>query len=152
MSRLQKYAQKSSLMDISIALENGEKFRFNLFEELQISEDRLNYEAMDQPSSYAFLGMLFRQLVKVVEDRKLQMQRAWSEAYIDAKESINPDTGRPYSDDMAKAMADVSKDYIEAGKDYTDAKYKAGILETCNNAFETRTSLIQTISANNRKS
>lgn len=151
MSRLQKYAQKSNLMDIAITLENGEKFRFNLFQELQISEERLNYEAMDQPSSYAFLGMLYRHMVKVTEDRKLEMEKSKAEAYIDAKETLNPDTGRPYSDDMAKAMAEGDKDYLEAAKAYSEAKFKAGMLETCNKAFESRASLIQTISANNRK-
>lgn len=151
MQKLQKYAQKSSLMDIRIRLDNGEKFTFNLFEELLISEDRLNYEATEQPSSYAFLGMVYRQLVKALDDRKLEKEKAWATAYIDAKKSTNPDTGRPYPDDMAKAMAEVSKEYLEAAEAYNMAKYKAGILESCVNAFEQRSSLIQTISANNRK-
>lgn len=151
MSRLQKYAEKSDLMNVYITLDSGEKFRFNLFEELQISEDRLNYEAMDQPSSYAFLGTLHRKLISVVEDRKMTMDKAWSSAYIEAKQSPNPDTGRPYSDDMAKAMASVSKEYLSSQSVYLESKFKAGILETCVNAFEQRVSLIQTISANNRK-
>lgn len=151
MSRLQKYAQKSDLMNISIILDSGERFKFNLFEELQISEDRLNYEAMDQPSSYAFLGMLHNKLISVVEDRKMAMDKAWSAAYVAAKQDTNPDTGRPYSDDMAKAMASVSKEYLDSYSEYLQSKFKASILGTCVNSFEHRVSLIQTISANNRK-
>lgn len=151
MSKLQKYAQKSSVMAITIILDNGEKFRFNLHEELKISEEKLNFEAIEQSSSYAFLGMLYRRLVKATDDRKMEMTKAWAVAYSSTKGQTNEQTGRPYADDLAKAMADMDDDYIEAVKVYTDAKYKAGMLETCVTAFEQRASLIQTISANNRK-
>jgi hypothetical protein len=151
MKKLQKYAKASSLMDITIVLDNGEKFKFNLYRELEISEERLNFEAMEQPSSYAFLSTLYQKLIKVVDDRKLEASKAWAKYYIAVKADINPNTGRNYADDLAKAMADDSDEYAEAMEAYSTAKYKAGLLQTCVSSFESRANLIQTISANNRK-
>lgn len=151
MSKLQKYASTSELMDIHITLSDGEKFKFNLFTELEISEDRITFEAKEQSSSYAFLATLKNRLAKAEDDRKLEREKAWASAYLRAKQSTNPETGRAYADEMAKATAETSKEYTEAYKRWSEAKYKAQTLESAVKAFEMRGSLIQTISANNRK-
>lgn len=151
MSKIQKYAKSSELMDVSIKLENGEVFKFNLYEELEISEDRINFEATQLASSYAFISTLRARLAKVVDDRKLEKDKLWAKAYVEAKRTINNDTGRPYSDDAAKAQAELDTKYLKMSSLWNEAKYKVSLLEGVVKAFETRASLIQTISANNRK-
>ena len=149
-SKIQKYAAKSQLMDISIKLGEGETFKFNLFEELEITEERVQTELLVQASSYAFVGMLHKRLLTVMEDRKLTASTAKAKSYLWWKGEEN-DNGKPYSDDYCWAQAEVDKEYVAAMKEYNEAKEKAGLLEICVTAFEERKDLIQTISANNRK-
>ena len=149
MSKLSKYASRSGLMDIKIQL-GEEVFTFNLYEELAITEARINAELLTQPSSYAFVGMLHKKLLRSIDDRKLEATKAWSRAYLWWKNEKN-DYDKPYSDDYCRAQADIDKEYLDAVAAWNDLKEKASVLEICVRSFEDRKDLIQTISANNRK-
>jgi hypothetical protein len=149
MSKIQRYAKKAQLMEVSVKL-GEESFSFNLFEELTITEARINAELFIQPNSYAFVGMLYKRLLAVIDDRKLEATKARATSYLWWKGERN-DFDKPYSDDYCQAQADIDKDYLEKLVALNEAKEKAGILEICVRAFEERKDLIQTISANNRK-
>jgi hypothetical protein len=148
-SKLATYAESSSLMRINVSW-GKETFKFNLYEELKISEDQITREAKEHPSSYAFLNMLLKKLILQVDASKSLMEKAWSREYAKYKQKINPDTNRPYNDDLAKAKADTSPVVKERRLEYYSYKNDANILEVAVKAFESRGSLIQTISANVR--
>lgn len=149
MGKINRFAAKSKLMEISITYGN-EVFSFNLNEELQISEERLQREITEQPSSFAFLSMLHKKLLKSAKDLEMKMKAVRAQQYLNWKQDINPDTGRPYSDDQADAYAEVSKKYREALSIYLNALDQVNTIETAVKSFEMRSNLIQTLSANSR--
>jgi hypothetical protein len=150
MSRINKYASRSQLMDIHISL-GSEVFRFNLYEELVISEARINQEILEQSSSYAFLGMLHKKLLRAVKDAELEVIKEYNQGYIRYKKEINDETGKPINDDLAKAKAATTKEYAAALARHSDLSEKTNLIKVCVDAFESRKDLIQTISANLRK-
>lgn len=149
-SRLIKYAWNSKIMEISISY-GDDKFSFNLNSEILVDENRINEEIKEQPSAYSFLGMLHVKLERIKDDRKKEMEKAYSSTYIKYKSQINEQTQRPFSDDLAKEKAINSVKYQKAVLSYNKAKEDAGIIGHCVKAFEQRYALIQTLSANIRK-
>lgn len=138
----------SRLLDIRVSY-NGEKFRFNLFEELAISEEKINSEIKNQPSNYGFLLLLSQRLktefFKLKEDRK----RLGGKLFLEAKQSSGTN-GRAYNDDMAKAYVESNPKYVKLTQQCVQAKDDADIIWAAVKAFEQRASLIQTISSNKR--
>lgn len=150
MSKLLKYARRSSLMDIDIKWQ-GERFRYNLYRETVINSDQITKEALLQPSSYAFLSLLHKKLTKKVAELETQEKRAYAQAYVRIKSKNSPKTGRPYSDDLAKEKAILDKTYIQAEDMLNAAKADEGLIFACVKSFEQRQQMIQTISANTRR-
>ena len=148
-SKLATYAATSDLMRINVTW-GKETFKFNLYEELKIDEEQITKEAMEHPNSYAFLNMLLKKLILKVDESKAMMEKTWAKEYARYKQKINPDTQRPYNDDLAKAKADTSPLVKTRRMEYYSYKNDANILEVAVKAFENRGSLIQTISANIR--
>ena len=150
MKKLNKYAQSSSLMKIS--LEYGmEKFQFNLFDELQINESIIANEIKQQPNSYAFLSMLQTNIMALVQKAKVSEEKMYYKLYDNFKAKTNPQTNRPNSDDVAKAKATKHKMYVAARNKTINLSKQLSTISNCVKAFEQRSSLIQTLSANRRK-
>lgn len=148
-SKLVAFAEKSDLMRVDVKW-GSERFRFNLYEELAITEGRINEEVKSHPTSYAFLNMLYKKLILKKEHAESVMEKAWSSEYARQKRKINPVTNRPTSDDLAKAKADTSPIVKARTEEYYSAKNDATIMEVAVKAFESRANLIQTLSANIR--
>ncbi len=150
MSKLQKYAIKSQVMEVYIEL-GDEVFKFNLNEELQISEERINQETLNQASSYAFLSMVHKKLIKAARDAEMEAKKTRAQQYLNWKQDINPDTDKPYNDEQCSSHAEVSQKYQTALKRWTEIQEKCNVIETCVKSFEMRKDLIQTLSANIRR-
>lgn len=150
MERLNKYAKKSALMDVSISY-GEEEFHFNLFRELVVDEDKINKEIQEQSSAYAFLAMLHKKLIRVTKDKKAEMEKAYAKAYVTNKSTIDPDTNRLYPKETAKEMAIKDKKFQKTIEAYHQAEENSNILDACVKSFEQRKDLIQTLSANIRK-
>lgn len=150
MSKLQKYATKSSVMDVYIEL-GDEIFRFNLTDEIKISEEGIDNEIKNQANSYALLSMLHKKLIKAARDAEMEAKRVRAQQYLNWKQDINPDTNRPYPDEQCSSYAEVSEKYQAALRRWTDVQEKCNVLETCVRAFEMRNDLLRTLSANIRK-
>lgn len=150
MRNLEIYAEKSSLMDIKISY-GKEDFDFNLFQELIIDENKINHEAQVQPSAYAFISMLHKKLIRVAKDKKVESERLFARFYVNYKKEIDRETGRQNPKETAHFMATKHPSYQKKVREYHIAEEKAGMIETCVKAFEQRSFLIQTISANIRK-
>jgi len=150
MKKLTKYAQKSKLMDISIKL-GDESFRFNLYEELIVNENIINKEIESHSTIAGFLSTLYIKLDRRRADLEVEMERIYHRLFVKAKGEIT-NSGRPPSDDLAKSMVIANKKYQLIQARFLDAKEHAQILKACVNRFEERAYLIQTLSANIRKS
>lgn len=147
---LLKQSMSSELMDIVIAYGN-EKVSFNLYAETVVNENKINQEIQEQPSVYGFLGMLHKKLIRVAQDKKREMEKTYASSFMRWKEKIDDNTGRPTANDLAKEKATASSKYQKSIKDYHDAQHNADVVEVCVRTFEQRQSLIQTLSANIRK-
>lgn len=145
-----KYARLSNLMNISIFF-GDETFKFNLNSEVVVNENKINQEIQDQPSAYAFLGMLYKKLVRKAQDKKREMEKTYGIMFIKFKSQTDLQTNRPTANDLAKEQAIVSSRYQKAVIEYIEAQHESEILEVCVKSFEQRSSLIQTLSANIRK-
>lgn len=148
--RLIQYSGESDLMNISI-IHGDETFKFNLNEEVIVNENRINKEIKEQPSAYAFLGMLHKKLIRKAKDKERTMKKTYAIMFIKFKEEIDDQTNRPTANDLAKEKVIASFPYQKSVKEYIRVQHESDILEVCVLSFEQRASLIQTLSANIRK-
>ena len=138
-------------MNITISY-GTETFDFNLFKELVIDENKIDSEIKEQPSAYAFLGMLHKKLIRVMKDKEKEAEKKYWALFLLYKSQTDSATGKPFSNDVAEAKATKNSEYQEKLQAYFDAELNCNIIETCVKSFEQRYSLIQTLSANIRKS
>lgn len=150
MSKIKKYIQKSPLMDVKIKYQ-GEVFRFNLYEELIINEEKLNSEIKDQPSYYGFMGLLLVKLQKQMDDAEAELSKKESRLFIEYKTEINPNTSRENSTDLAEALVKDDDDYQKQLKVLNKIKESVGVMRQCLKSFDQRSHLLQSLSANRRK-
>lgn len=148
--RIKRYVDKSPVLDISIKY-GDETIRFNLANELVIDEGRINEELKEQPSYYGFLTLLLNRLERVEADKKAELSKINSKLLIQYKGEIDPSTNRPYNNDVAKALVDNNSEYQVALKRYNKARENRGIVSSCVEAFNQRSHLLQSLSANVRK-
>jgi len=150
MKRIKKYASSSSLMDIKITY-GDETFEFNLFDELVVDENKINQEIQEQPSAFAFLAMLHKKLLRISKDKKAELEQMYARAYMRWKNKMDSETQRLYPKESAKELATKSPEYQKAIKIYHQAEENWGVIDACVKSFEQRKDLIQTLSANIRK-
>jgi hypothetical protein len=148
--RLELYANSSKLMNIQISY-GDEDFHFNLADELVINENKINHEAQVQPSSYAFLNMLYKKLIRGMKEVEKKMEKKEAELFIKYKGQIDETTGKKNANETARARVLVNPVYISLQEDFIEAEHQAMIIEVCVKSFEQRVNLIQTLSANLRK-
>lgn len=146
--KIEGYTQ-SKVTDIKIKYD-GEVFRFNLGKELSINQDRLNDELISQPSYYGFLIMLQNKLLIVKEDKERIMEKTFAKEFKKLLSSVNPNTNRNYSEKLAKELVLSSDNYDKTRIQFIKAKSDYLIMVSAVRAFEQRSSLVQTLSANTR--
>jgi len=137
-------------MDIRIKFGN-EVFRFNLYEELIVNEDKINKELQEQPGYYGFMGLLLVKLQRSKDDKDAELNKKEAELFVRFKTDINPNTGRETSERLADALVRDEEEYQAILKEVNNLKESVGIIKHCLNAFEQRSNLIQSLSANRRK-
>lgn len=150
MDKLKRYAAESRLMNIRIRY-GEDVYSFNLYKELIVDENKINNEIKDQPSGYAFLGMLHKKLIRKAKDRERELEKIYAQLFVNCKKKIDPSTGKLYSNDVVKEMVILDSQYGEALKIFLKAQDDRDDIETCVRSFEERKDLIQTLSANIRK-
>lgn len=153
MSKLVKYASKAQLMNVSIGY-GDEHFKFNLFLETQIKNEKLNTALEEQPTSYSFLTMLHKKLIRRAKDYKRDADSTWAKRFIFYKTSTKSpfykDNHRNPSDDMARAYVDKDEEYTKALSELNKAEEDRDVIEACVKAFEQRKDILQTLAANTR--
>lgn len=129
----------------------GKRYRFNLNQELQINERRLNSLLKTHASSYSFLTMLSNRITYEYELLEKDVERTYNKLYKSYKEQKSNATGRLNSDELCKAKALASKLYKQKVHEMLKMKLQKNNLDKACKSFETRAFLIQTLSANVRK-
>lgn len=150
MGKLLDIVKNSKINKIKIEF-NGEKFNFNLVEELSISQSKLNSELKDQPSYYGFLLLLRNKLLTVRDDKERLLDQVSAGEYKKLCETTNPKTNRLYADKTAKELVFLSPKYNKAKEEFLKARQDYNDINSCVLAFEQRSTLIQTLAANIRK-
>lgn len=148
MSKINKTASTDKLMVLDLTYK-GKRYRFNMYEELQIKEINIDKAIKEHPSSYFFLLTLRTNLESNKRLLDAARKRTWNKVY--KKEKAYNTGGRPQSDDLCKAKAEASLDYKEATKEWVEAEKAYSLIDNAVKAFEERKALIQTLSANLRK-
>lgn len=151
MRKLHKYTEKSELMNVRIKL-GTELFKFNLYEELKVDENIINDEIGSQSTIQAFLGTLFTKLDRIKMDKEREMEKTFAELFVRYKGEVDSVLARYPSDDLTKQKVIKTKKYQEAYKAYIQARENLNIIKTCVESFDQRAFLMQTLSANIRKS
>lgn len=137
-------------MDISIKY-GDEKINFNLFEELIINENKINEEIKEQPSYYGFLLILKSKLERLKNDKQASVDKLFAELYVNYKSKVDSNTNRPYANDYVEAKINRNKEYIKANQAVNKAIENLSIVNACVEAFNQRSYLLQSLSANVRK-
>lgn len=148
--RLSKLAIKTSITKVNIQY-GKEIIKFDLTDELTISESNINRELKEQPTHYGFLTMLQTKLLTYKEYMEAKADKIYASKYLKACETKNPKTGKPYADKTASQMAKANENYVEAVKAAIKAKEDYNIITSCVKSFEQRSEIIRTLSANVRK-
>jgi hypothetical protein len=148
--KIPDYAASSKLMNILVTY-GDEKFSFNLYEELVIDEDKINSEAQSQPSSYAFLNMLYKKLFRLHKQSEYKLEKKYKKLFLRYKKDKDPLSGKSMANDMVEAMVVVNPEYQEILAEHLELEGQLMAIEVCVKGFEQRVNLIQTLSANIRK-
>jgi len=148
--KLRKLAENSKLMEIEIIY--GDEFiHFNLYQELAVNESRLNEEIKEQPSHFAFISMIAAMLSTEVARKQGQVDKRYARIFAKEKQTIDDTTERATSKELADALVINNRSYQKLLKQLIELKNQSKIAEICVKAFDQRSFLIQTLSANLRK-
>ena len=147
MATLRIIASKSDLMVIDITF-NGKRYKFNMYDELQVKEGRLNSDIKTHASSYAFLTQLLVHLETQVEELEEEKKYALDTAYVKYKKQTNGN--RPITDDLAKALSNKSKLHQKALGKLITARHNKNLILRAVRSYEAKKDLLQSLSANIR--
>jgi hypothetical protein len=147
MSRISKYS-KSKINIISIQY-GEEKITINVAREAKIDSNNIEDEIKRQPSNYGFLFMLHKRLLTEFEHLKLRRKSIFGELLAAAKRRTNS-SGRPLSDNDAKAWVESNKKYIRISERCINKRDEADQVLGAVRALEQKKDLLQSLSANLR--
>lgn len=145
-NKLYKYASSTDIMDVCINF-NGQKIKFNLYQELIIIEDVVNREVKNQSVSYAFLLILHKRLLAKLADAEFNLKKAKAKLWATSKDGQEK---RVTKDDI-KSQIDSNPKILLKEKQVNDLQADCNILEACVKAFDQRSNQLQTLSANLRR-
>lgn len=136
---------------MNIRIKYGDElFKFNLYEELVINENKINNELKQQPSYYGFMGLLLIKLQRSKDDAEAEVNKKEAMLFVKYKTELDPLTNRPYSKDLTEALVIDNDEYQQALKVFNKVKESVGIISMCLKSFEQRSHLLQSLSANRR--
>lgn len=141
--------RKSDINIIDVTY-GGKRFRFNIWQEVKITEANVEAEIKGQSSRYAFVFVLHKKLLARFEELKQERKALYGSLLSKAKSRVQKN-GRPFTDDAAKGWVDNQGLYRQITKKTIKAREDADVLLGVVRAFEQRKDLIQTLSSNLRK-
>lgn len=152
--RLKKYIKTSNITVVKIKFE-GKTYLFNLESEVKIDREVVSNVIHEHPSKYSFILMLHKKIIGLSKRVELDMNVTYSRCYLkyltSKKSQYFKEMGTYPTPTIAKELAMKDPEYVESVKRYIELEEQKDTLEACVKAFENRASLLQTLSANNRK-
>jgi hypothetical protein len=142
--KLKYWETNTSITVVDINL-GDERIVFNLKDELSFDNDSVNLELKDQPNHYAFIAMLHKKALVLKRERERILEKTRSRLFSQYKSQ------EKMANDLAEAMVYKSKEYQDDYKKFLAVSADVDILEVCVRAFEQRSMLMQTVSANIRR-
>ena len=142
--KLKYWEENTSITVVDINL-GDEHIIFDLRSELKFDNDSVNSRLNDQPTHYAFIAMLHKRalVLKREKERVLEKTRARLFSRIKSQDKV--------ANDLAEALVTKDKEYQDVYKEYLSISASVDLLEVCVRAFEQRSMLMQTVSANIRR-
>jgi ABC-type phosphate transport system auxiliary subunit len=146
-SKLSSIANKTEFLDFDLMI-GGQRYTINLSQELKISEEVINEELQNQPSSYAILSR-YLNLKKQQQSRlEEQLERARAKAF---KRLKSTGLDKPPSDKTAELETLLDRNYRRTNEKLLDIKREVSDLYTAVRAFEQRYELLKSLNTNIRK-
>lgn len=130
---------------------SGEIKEINPQEALAFGKNNIPYES--QAITYYTVTQLAQQANRVLESKKLQLQRKYSELYASSitDEALRKANGnKKPTEAMIGANIQTNSSYIELEEEVNEARYNALTLKDLAKAFEQRKDLMQSVAADVR--
>lgn len=141
----------TSILELEVEIDN-KKYTIDMRKELEISEGTVTVALKLQPTHYAFLATLHRRALVLKREREGRVNKIYSTLFSKYKSDYDPvKYPRGINNDLVNAKVERNLKYIKAKKELDAITSQVDILEVYVRAFEQRSSLIQTLSANMRK-
>lgn len=141
----------TDVLDLKVVID-GESYTIDMRKELEISEATITQALKSQPTHYAFLAAIHKKALVIKREKERNLDKTYSSLYSKYKSDYDPvKYPRGLNNDLVTAKIEKNLKYIKAKKALEFIISQVDILEVYVRAFEQRSSLIQTLSANMRK-
>jgi hypothetical protein len=117
---------------------------------LHINENTIEDEAESTLANYGYFATLKAKLSRVVSDTQLQVDSMYSELFLELKKE--EEQGSRVSDRHAEAFARDDEDFQDLMESLNKAKEQYQVISGATKSLELKLNIIQTISANQRRS
>lgn len=124
----------------------GKDLEIDLNKELKISEDIINSQLCDSPSSYYVLCSLRDKYIKERNALEREKDEAYSQLWVYYK-----DANERWNNDYVTNKVISSKKYSSIYERYLKAEARASQFISLCKAYESRTDILRTINANLRR-
>lgn len=141
----------TNILDLKVEID-GKSYTIDMRKELEISESTVTQALKNQPTHYAFLSTIHKRALVIKREKERNLDRTYSSLYSKYKSDYDPvKYPRGLNNDLVAAKVEKNLKYLKAKKELESILSQVEILESYVRAFEQRSSLIQTLSANMRK-
>lgn len=148
---IENIINSTDILDLKVDIGN-KSYTIDMREELKISESTVTSALKKQPTHYAFLATIHRRALVIKREKEGKLNKIYSTLFAKYKSDYNPvKYPRGISNDLVNAKVERNLKYIKAKKELESITAQVDVLEVYVRAFEQRSSLIQTLSANMRK-
>lgn len=143
--------ESTNALDLTVEID-GKSYTIDMRKELEISETTITQALKNQPTHYAFLSTIHKRALVIKREKERNLDRTYSSLYSKYKSDYDPvKYPRGLNNDLVAAKVEKNIKYIKAKKAVEAIVSQVDLLESYVRAFEQRSSLIQTLSANMRK-
>lgn len=150
-SSIDNILDKSNILDLDITID-GKDYKIDMRKQLEISAEGITEAITNGPTYYAFLSALLQRALVEKRSRERKKNTVYGKLFNEYKS--NYDTSqypRGISNELVSAKIDRNIKYIKAVKEHEQITAQVDLLTMYVRAYEQRTSLIQTLSANLRR-
>lgn len=128
---------------------SGKKYDLDLERDLEINSTKINSELAEQPSKYAWYGVLSEFARATSTELKQKLDTLWSELYLAVRKQA-VEEGLKLTEETVSSMVRTDKRYQELEQQYLEAKKQEQLLLVARQAFEHRKDMLISLASNLR--